>query len=143
MKLRQKSLLWLLWLLPATAWATAAAGRFTVDASGVTVTDGLTKLTWQRTVTSALTLADATTYCAALPAAGGGWRVPNVRELRSVFDRAGPGAIDATAFPSAPAEVFWTSTPVAGQTTVWAIQFAGAGSLPRAPTLTARVRCVR
>ena len=133
----------LLLIVPTLAYALAAAGRYVVDAKGETVADTFTQLTWQRSVTTVLTFADATTYCSGLTLAGSVWRVPNVRELRSLVDRLGSVAIDPTAFPSAPAEVFWSSSAVAGQNAMWAVNFlAGSGTAPRVATLTARVRCV-
>ena len=143
MKIRMLSSIALCAIVPSVVFAAAAAGRFTVDAKGETVADTMTQLTWQRSVTTVLTLADATTYCAGLALSGGGWRIPNVRELRSLVDRLITPAIDPTAFPTTPAELFWSSSLVAGQNAVWAVNFAGTGSIARAATLTARVRCVR
>ena len=108
--------------------ATAPAGRYTV-ASG-TVYDTMTKLTWQQTVsTTQYTWSDAQSYCASLNLAGTGWRVPSVKELMTLVDfsvapGSGPATIDATAFPNAPANWFWSSTLLAGISSLaWDVDF--------------------
>jgi hypothetical protein len=78
------------------AWAKSTAGRFTVAADGKTVHDKVTKLTWQRDPPGTggpnndgrYGWADAKTYCANNTAglSGTGWRLPGVRELRSLLD---------------------------------------------------------
>jgi len=115
------------------AWATAPAGRYTI--SGGTVYDTKTRLTWQQTLsTTTYTWADAQSYCASLPLAGGGWRVPSVKELLTLVDfsvapGSGTATIDATAFPNTPATGFWSSTPVAGSSSnAWGVDFHNGGT---------------
>lgn len=66
------------------------------------------------------------TFSGTLTFAGfGDWRVPNIRELRSLFDssRASP-AIDTVAFPNMPASFFWSSTEQAFvQSNAWNVFF--------------------
>jgi hypothetical protein len=88
---------------------------------------------------------DAKTYCAALDLSGAGWRLPNVKELQTIVDetRADP-AIDETAFPSTPSELFWTSSPVAGNANyAWNVYFNYGDSNADGVLYTGRVRCVR
>lgn len=80
-----------------------------------TVTDNVTKLVWQKAVTSsqAYGWCDAITYCATLTLAGRTWRLPTRIELLSLVDftRTGP-AINTAAFPSVPGGKYhWTSSP--------------------------------
>lgn len=107
------------------------------------VTDPYTGLIWQRTISPAsFTQAAAITYCSGV---GGGYRLPTVLELLSIVDdtRTGP-AIDTTAFASAPAELFWSSTPYAGGGgNGWFVNFGRGPSSMNNDTNPYRVRCVR
>jgi hypothetical protein len=92
----------------------ANSGELVVSSDGLTVTDTITGLVWQRD-TSSNTWAEAKAYCAGLTLGGfSDWRLPAVMELLTVVDftRILP-AIDPTAFPNAPTGVFWTSSPYA------------------------------
>jgi hypothetical protein len=131
--------------------ANAPLGRYT--ASGGTVVDSATHLTWQQRVATAggddgagrSTWANAKSYCASL---GSGYRLPTVKELLTIvdFSKANP-AIDTSddAFPSTPSEAFWTATPLAGSppTSAWFISFDDgyAGNVDMGQPN--RVRCVR
>jgi hypothetical protein len=80
-----------------------------------TVTDNVTKLVWQKAVSSsqAYSWCNAINYCATLTLAGRSWRLPTRIELLSLVDftRTGP-AINTTAFPSVPGGKYhWTSSP--------------------------------
>lgn len=133
-------------LAPARAPAAAPAGRYTAS-TGV-VKDNKTGLYWQQPAApTTYSLADAMTYCssntAALP--GTGWRLPTVKELLTLVDDsvASPGpTIDASAFPSTPANVFWSSTPSGASSNFWYVNFFN-GSATSYDTLTGHVRCVR
>jgi Protein of unknown function (DUF1566) len=132
---------------PAGA-ATAPAGRYTYPAAG-TVYDTKTKLTWQQTAPSAAyAWADAKTYCAGVGATlgGTGWRLPTMKELQTIVDesRSNP-SIDPTAFPGAPAAIFWSSSPVAGSPSyAWSVYFyVGNTDYGWATAHTLDVRCVR
>ena len=107
-----------------SAHANAPAGRYTT-ANG-TVYDTKTKLTWQQTVASGTyNWAGAKTYCAGLSLNGTGWRLPTIKELQTIVDdsRTNP-AIDTTAFPSTPADWFWSSSPLAGSSSyAWDVSF--------------------
>jgi Protein of unknown function (DUF1566) len=127
--------------------ATAPTGHYVVTAgSGTgngTVYDTKSKLTWQQTVSSTTyTWADAKTYCAA----GGGWRVPTIKELQSIVDISQTAApsIDPTAFPSTPSDWFWSSSPMAGSPSyAWGVYFSNGNTNGYGVSDAGHVRCVR
>jgi Protein of unknown function (DUF1566) len=126
-----------------------------------TVTDNFTHLTWQRLVDlNAYAWLAAQNYCANLTLAGGGWRVPSIKELATLVDLEVPypgplgvePAIDTHAFPNTPATQFWSSSPLVGQTeSAWYVDFyiddtwyGGGIELDNEDAATPdRVRCVR
>ncbi len=105
--------------------AATVATSFTDNGDG-TVTDGSTGLTWQQTAATNMTWDQALSYCAALNLAGHtDWRLPSVKELRSLADnsRSNP-SLDTTYFPNAPASWFWSGTTGAYQTSnAWIVNF--------------------
>ena len=125
-------------LLPITSCVLAAP--FTVSADGQEVTDTKTGLIWRRcaegmtasggictgtpsTFTHDAALARASTQATATSVA---WRLPNVKELSSIADktRSNP-AIDTTAFPATPANLFWSSSPYVGNASyAWVVVFS-------------------
>jgi hypothetical protein len=131
--------------------AAAPPGRY--SASGGTVVDSATHLTWQQVVATTggddgagrSTWANAKSSCASL---GGGYRLPTAKELQTLvdFSQMNP-AIDTSAsgFPGTPSEPFWTATPLAGSppTMAWFVSFDNgyAGNIDM--TQPYRVRCVR
>lgn len=121
------------------------ADRFVVNSGQGIVVDNLTKLTWQLGLDAqTLTAADAKTYCANLGLAGGGWRLPSVREMQSVVDRAVvQPAIDLKVFASTPNTYFWTSTPWMGGGQTWFVYFDDGHAKHDYSFATYRVRCVR
>ena len=127
-----------------SAHANAPAGRYTM--TGGTVFDTKTKLTWQQTVPATkYAWAAAKTYCQTLSLAGTGWRLPTRKELQTIVDYSQKSpSIDATAFPATPAEAFWSSSPVAGSTTVaWSIYFIIGLTYSFVVADPNEVRCVR
>ena len=129
------------------------AGQFVVSGDGLTVTDTITGLMWQRDGSGdrcyglACTWSGAKAYCAALTLGGLlGWRLPAVMELDTTVDYAvtSGARIDATAFPGTPAEGFWTSSPCARSSGLaWLVNFGNGDSYGRAVGDYDRVRCVR
>jgi hypothetical protein len=118
--------------------------RFVV-LSGELVRDTLTNLVWQQTAsTTGMTWTVAQTYCPT------GFRLPTVKELASLVDltvTSGP-SIDQTAFPSSPADDFWTSSPYADRWTpapnlVWFVRFSSGTLFYEDMGYSNRVRCVR
>lgn len=113
-------------LVPLT---TSGQTRFSVSDNGHEIIDSKTGLIWRR-CPEGMTLAGlvcsgtplALSHEAALRRAvdqatlsGRNWRLPNIKELSSIVDRskANP-AIDTAAFPTTPANNFWSSSPEVG-----------------------------
>jgi hypothetical protein len=113
---------------------------YDTSAPGVVV-DRVTGLAWQRDVGAGTYL-----WSEALSACAGDWRLPTLLELVSVVDftQASP-AVDPDAFPSTPADSFWTSTPVAGSAgDAWYVNFStGFSYQGHQAFLPLLVRCVR
>jgi hypothetical protein len=124
---------------PAPALAQQAA-RFTYSADGQEVTDQATGLIWRRCAEG---MAWASTTCTGsalnfthenaltrakteATASGKAWRLPNVKELSSLVDRAHVSpAIDVAAFPATPSSWFWSSSPYAGDSgDAWYVLFS-------------------
>ncbi len=129
----------------APAAALAPPGRYVVDVA--VTTDTVTGLMWQQTPASmSYDQAGAVAYCEGLALDGhDDWRLPSLHELLSIVDptRGGP-TIDSRGFPSTPSANYWTRTPYAPVAGIgWAVSFSSGASLPRATSITERVRCVR
>jgi hypothetical protein len=103
------------WPMPNPASAGLANPASYTDNGDGTVTDDVTKLVWQKSVTSsqAYSWCDAINYCATLTLAGRTWRLPTRIELLSLVDfTRGNPAINTTAFPGVPCGKYhWTSSP--------------------------------
>lgn len=112
-----------------------------------TVTDKSTKLVWQQKVAPIpYSWSGARTYCASLAIAGGGWRVPSVKELATLVDFKATSSptIDTTAFPDTPADFLWSSSPLAGSSTsAWVVSFQDGSTHYRETDYTNPLRCVR
>jgi hypothetical protein len=125
--------------------STSPATRYHVAGDG-TVLDVGTGLTWQQTFDAMpRTWADAKSDCNGLTLAGGGWRLPNMKELQTLIDetKLGP-AIDLSAFPGTQGQAFWTASPLAGALPeAWFVNFYAGVSYSTAETNLYRVRCVR
>jgi hypothetical protein len=132
------------------------AGEFVASADGLSVTDTITGLVWQRDGSgtregcakgTTCTWAEAKTYCAGLALGGlSGWRLPTVIELSTIlaFTVTSGARIDETGFPSAPAEWFWTSSPFTGLPDyAWGVDFGYGYSTAFSVGSDYRVRCVR
>ena len=135
-----------------TARVSSAAGttpHYTFPKEG-TVLDTRTGLTWQRSVgpsfsSASYDWAEAGAACRALALDGAGWRLPSVKELQTLLDltRQNP-ALDPEAFPGAPSNEFWTSTPVTGSTSdAWYVNFWFGITNTLARSSTTWARCVR
>ena len=131
-------------LATQTSVAEAPKGHFTVN--GEVVQDTATKLVWQRAVPAKSYTSDqASAYCAGLKLAGGGWRLPTIKELHTLVDetRTVP-AIDDTAFPETPPYHFWTSSHLSEfPQFTWSINFAEGTDAWFPGENEQRVRCVR
>jgi hypothetical protein len=131
------------------------ASELVVSTDGLTVTDTITGLVWQRDGAgtragcadgTTCTWAEAKAYCAALVLGGASdWRLPAPMELLTILDftKSTP-SIDLTAFPSTPADPFWTSLPDAVSSGfAWYVYFDRGDLGSIFATLSYRVRCVR
>lgn len=107
-----------------------------------TVTDLKSGLTWKLALGSSLTWAQAKTYC---QESGLHWRLPTEKELLSLVDlskSSGP-TIDTTYFGTGTLGLFWSATPLAGDSSyAWGVNFGPASMDSVNVTATASVRCV-
>lgn len=116
-------------LAVSTVRADAPASRYVVDAG--TVTDTKTMLVWERSPDPmARSYSAAERYCATLTLAGGGWRLPGIKELVTLVDatRYDP-AIDTGVFPNTMSKLYWSKSAVTtvGGLRVWAVDFHTGG----------------
>jgi len=97
-----------------------------IDNGDGTVTDNVTGLMWQQEEGGSTNWEHALTYCEDLSLAGyTDWRLPNIKELRSIVDDSlyNP-AIDTNYFPDAHASHYWSSTTYASLSPgTWYIDF--------------------
>ena len=106
---------------PSLALETTPTSDFTLDDVNGTAYHQKTGLTWKRcaegqswdSVNKTCTgTATSHRWSAVLNLAGGGWRLPNINELRSIIERRNWNpAINTTVFPSAPGAFFWSASP--------------------------------
>lgn len=114
-----------------------------------TVVDNVTKLEWENNGANApskMSVAEAQSYCATLGASRYGghidWRLPTRIELVTLIDYTrDAGAMIDRAFAGAPADFYWTASPVSGGDT-WMIDFVS-GDVTTQTRPSGRVRCVR
>jgi len=117
------------------------------DNGDATVTDDNTALQWQQEgAASPMAWEQALAYAEGLSLGGhDDWRLPNIKELRSISDDAlfGP-SVDATYFTDARAEIYWSSTTELNNTTqAWAMDAAYGLVSYEAKSNELYVRCVR
>jgi hypothetical protein len=120
--------------------------EFTDNNNG-TVTDNVTGLMWQQTgPSSTMTWANALTYCNGLSLAGhADWRLPNAKDLASIFDyNESAPSIDTTFFPDG-GGIDWSSTTDSEiGNKAWAVDFYYNGISPfYSKTSANSVRCMR
>ena len=113
---------------------TTPSSDFTLLEGGTVVRHDTTGLEWRRCPEgmiwsdgSCTGTASTMTWQAALQYAGGvsGWRLPNVKELRSIVERCRiPPAINQQVFPDTPSSDFWSASPYAGNSAyAWLVSF--------------------
>ena len=101
------------------------AGDFTDNGDG-TVTDGNTGLMWQQGEPGSMNWEDAISYCEDLSLAGyADWRLPNIKELRSIVDDGlYDPVIDTNYFPDVDTWNYWSSTTSASDSfNAWYVRF--------------------
>jgi hypothetical protein len=140
---------------------TAAFASSFKDNGNETVTDLTTNLMWQQcsagysTVTTTCdtssgtilyTWENAITYCEGLMVGGfTDWRLPNIKELKSIADMAiyNP-TINVTYFPNPAASFYLSSTTEASWSgAAWTVNFASGVASSQIKANTFYVRCVR
>src|SRR3990167_9252666 len=89
----------------------AIAGSFTDNGNG-TVTDSDTGLIWQKEDDNTTrTWESAITYCEGLSLSYTDWRLPNIKELKSIVDNTKDSpAINKIYFPNTNSSYYWSST---------------------------------
>lgn len=100
------------------------AGAAYVNNGDGTVTDNVTGLLWQRADDGVMrTWEEALDYCETRTLAGRrDWRLPNIRELKSIVDRLYDPAIDP-AFECR-SDVYWSGSTIAGSPhCAWGVRF--------------------
>jgi hypothetical protein len=125
----------------------SAAGILTDNGNG-TVTDNGTHLTWQQGESSTtLTWGSALTYCEGLSLAGvTDWRLPNHKELMSLFDYTkNQSLISPTVIPNTTTLYYWSSTTssYSASTAAFSVYFGEGSSSTLDKNYSTRVRCVR
>ncbi len=120
------------------ATLTLAQADFSRSTAGV-VTDDKTKLEWQDDYSasaddddsesiSQLKWTSALTYCNGLKLDGGGWRLPNINELKSlIVDKVAP-TIDGK-FDNTSSSYYWSSTSYEGSKGYAWIVYFGNGNV--------------
>ncbi len=102
-------------------------GPSLVDNGDGTVTDRRTGLTWQKIgPAKPLTWEEALRACESLkPSARGAWRLPNIKELRSLSDDAKiRPSLDRKFFPEAKVANYWSSTTQSNRPgRAWLVEF--------------------
>ena len=131
-------------VLGAVAMADAPSGHFV--ASPEVVVDSATHLTWQRVASDqTFSQMDAEEHCANLSLAGGGWRLPTLKELHTLVDetRVRP-ALDPKVFPNTQSAHFWTSSRlITFPKYAWAVSFEDGTDFWFTRDKPQHVRCVR
>ena len=119
---------------------------FSANGNG-TVTSANTSLMWQQgEVTPTVTWEGALTYCKNLSLGNHtDWRLPNIKELRSISDDTRSGSpLDPTYFPGAQAARYWSSTTLLGRTSkAWFVDFSSGLASYNDKASQLPVRCVR
>jgi hypothetical protein len=129
----------------ALSHARANTGPCPYALSTGVATDANTSLTWQTAPPAGTyTFSQAAAYCASLGNPNPPWRLPTIRELQTlVHEGKFNPAIDTSTFTVGLELVFWASTPVAGMSLVWGVNFADGQVLAYGQQEVHAVRCVR
>lgn len=107
--------------------ATLGAGPVLVDNGDGTVSDQRTGLLWQKIqVDQTMTWEEAIGFCEGLTLGGrDDWRLPNIKELRSLSDdRIANPSLDTAFFPKAASDFYWSSTTLGNRPErAWYVDF--------------------
>lgn len=127
----------------AVRGGTAPARRY--DIQEEIVVDRVTQLEWQRNASSEpMPYAAAEPHCEALALDGGGWKVPSIKQLLTLFDATSTAFTRwyVPAFGSTVVRATWSRTSFENRA-YWNIDFGIGDQDNDAPTYLAAVRCVR
>jgi hypothetical protein len=116
------------------------------DNGNATVTDQATGLVWQKKDDGTTkTWQSALDYCNALSmASSSDWRLPNIKELRSIVDESGYNPSIDPVFNGTNASIYWSSSSSAySPGTAWFVSFGYGDVSPGNKTYNYYVRCVR
>jgi hypothetical protein len=131
-----------------------AVGPYGYSADGSEVTDQATGLVWRRcsegqtwSGTACTGTALILTHQAALERAAtqSGWRLPNIKELSSLSNKANTNpAIDVAAFPGTVSSYYWSSSPYAIATYfAWFVNFSNSAVIVSNRSTLSYLRLVR
>ncbi len=123
---------------------TVAAGTLT-DNGDNTVDDDATGLTWQSNESGVFAWEGALTHCETLTLGGDSdWRVPNIKEIRTLVDLGSAPTIDTAVFSAAVAGLYWSSTARVDSTSyAWIADFSNGQVTTGFKTANNNLRCVR
>ncbi len=138
---------------PSPGESMAQDGSYSINSPSIadngddTISDNNTGLMWQKEDDSTpRNWARARKHCTDLSVAGYvDWRLPNIRELRSIVNYGNYGpAIDAAYFTDTDSSNYWSSTTYAGSKThAWTVFFSSGHVNVRGKSDNSYVRCVR
>ena len=122
---------------------------FSRSTAGV-VTDSTTHLQWQDDYSDnggnikSATWTNAIDYCEELLLDDGDWRLPNLNELTSLVDDTTSGPSISSVFLNTTSYYYWSSTTVAGYTSLaWIVYFYYGVQYNYSKAYSSSVRCVR
>lgn len=115
------------------------------DNGNDTVTDQKTGLVWQLSELNVTrTWQEALVYCNELSLAGGGWRLPNIKELSSIVDDTRTDLLIDPVFIGTYASGYWSSTTEASYPSyAWFVGFDTGVVVSNDKSASYYVRCVR
>jgi len=114
------------------------------------VSDSTTNLEWQDDYSDNggdiknTTWKDSIDYCESLSLDGGGWRLPNVRELESIVDDTKTNPSINSVFELISSNIYWSASTYANDSdTAWVVMFYYGRVNPYKKTYSYDVRCIR